>query len=39
MAQVDSDTIGCRIVVDGAVSAETILPEVTAGTSCPLKAA
>ena len=39
VAQGDSDRIGCRIVVDGVVKAETISHEVTAFTFCRLKAA
>ena len=39
MAQGDSDSIGCRFVVDGAVKAETIAREVDASTICLLKAA
>jgi len=38
-AQGDSDTIGCRIVVDGVVKAEKITDQVSAFTSCLLKAA
>ena len=39
VAQGDSDSIGCRIVVDGEVKAERILNEVNAFTFCALKAA
>ena len=39
MAQGDSDSIGCRIVVDGEVKAERISNEVNAFTFCALKAA
>jgi hypothetical protein len=38
-AQGDSDSIGCRITVDGVVKAEKITHEVSAFTSCLLKAA
>jgi Mycobacterium membrane protein len=38
-AQGDSDSIGCRIVVDGVVKAEKITNEVHAFTFCLLKAA
>jgi hypothetical protein len=38
-AQGDSDSIGCRITVDGVVKAEKIDHEVSAFTSCVLKAA
>jgi MmpS family membrane protein len=38
-AQGDSDTIGCRIVVDGVVKAEKTTDQVSAFTSCLLKAA
>ena len=38
-AQGDSDSIGCRIIVDGVVKAEKITHEVSAFTSCLLKAA
>jgi hypothetical protein len=38
-AQGDSDSIGCRIVVDGVVKAEKITDEVHAFTFCLLKAA
>ena len=39
VAQGDSDSIGCRIVVDGEVKAERISNEVSAFTFCQLKAA
>lgn len=39
VAQGDSDSIGCRIVVDGVVKAERITHEVSAFTFCVLKAA
>jgi hypothetical protein len=39
VAQGDSDSIGCRIVVDGKVKAERISNEVNAFTFCLLKAA
>lgn len=39
VAQGDSDTIGCRIVVDAEVKAERISNEVHAFTFCQLKAA
>ena len=39
MAQGDSDSIGCRIMVDGVVKAEKIAHEVNAFTFCLLKAA
>jgi Mycobacterium membrane protein len=39
VAQGDSDSIGCRIVVDGVVKAEKITNEVSAFTFCLLKAA
>jgi Mycobacterium membrane protein len=39
LAQGDSDSIGCRIVVDGVVKAEKISNEVNAFTFCLLKAA
>ena len=39
VAQGDSDSIGCRIVVDGEVKAERISNQVNAFTSCLLKAA
>jgi hypothetical protein len=38
-AQGDSDSIGCRIVIDGVVKAEKITDEVHAFTFCLLKAA
>jgi hypothetical protein len=38
VAQGDSDSIGCRIMVDGEVKAEKISNEVSAFTSCVLKA-
>ena len=38
-AQDDGDSIGCRIIVDGVVKAEKITHEVSAFTSCLLKAA
>jgi hypothetical protein len=38
-AQGDSDSIGCRIMVDGEVKAERISNEVNAFTFCLLKAA
>jgi hypothetical protein len=38
-AQGDSDSIGCRILVDGVVKSEKITHEVSAFTSCLLKAA
>lgn len=38
-AQGDSDTIGCRIVVDGVVKSEKIAHEIGAFTSCLLKSA
>ncbi|MGH3968143.1 MAG: MmpS family protein [Mycobacterium sp.] len=38
VAQGDSDSIGCRIVVDGQVKAERITNEVSAFTFCVLKA-
>jgi Mycobacterium membrane protein len=37
VAQGDSDSIGCRILVDGEVKAEQISNEVNAFTSCTLK--
>jgi hypothetical protein len=37
VAQGDSDSIGCRILVDGEVKAEQISNEVSAFTSCLLK--
>ncbi len=39
LAQGDSDSIGCRILVDGEVKAERISNQVNAFTSCTLKAA
>jgi len=39
LAQGDSDSIGCRIVVDGEVKAERISNQVNAFTYCTLKAA
>jgi Mycobacterium membrane protein len=39
VAQGDSDSIGCRIVVDGEIKAERISNEVNAFTFCLLKAA
>ncbi len=39
VAQGDSDSIGCRFVVDGVVKAETIAHEVDAPAVCPVKAA
>ncbi|OMC34098.1 hypothetical protein A5740_10690 [Mycobacterium sp. GA-1841] len=39
MAQGDSNTIGCRITVDGEVKAEKTSNQVNAFTSCLLKAA
>ena len=39
VARGDSHSIGCRIVVDGVVKAETISHEVNAATFCLLKAA
>ena len=36
-AQGDSDSLGCRIVLDGVVKAEKITHEVSAFTSCMLK--
>ncbi len=39
LAQGDSDSIGCRIMVDGEVKAEKISNQVNAFTSCLLKAA
>jgi Mycobacterium membrane protein len=38
VAQGDSDSIGCRIVMDGVVKAEKITHEVSAFTYCALKA-
>jgi len=37
VAQGDTDSIGCRILVDGEVKAERISNEVSAFTSCSLK--
>lgn len=37
VAQGDSDSLGCRIVVDGVVKAEKITHEVSAFTFCTLK--
>jgi hypothetical protein len=39
VAQGDSDSIGCRIVVDGVVKAARISHKVNAFTFCLLKAA
>lgn len=39
MAQGNSNSIGCRIIVDGEVKAERISNEVNAYTFCLLKAA
>jgi len=39
LAQGDSDSIGCRILVDGQVKAENISNQVHAFTSCILKSA
>jgi hypothetical protein len=39
MAQGDSDSIGCRILVDDEVKAEKISDQYNAFTSCLLKAA
>lgn len=39
VAQGDSDSIGCRILVDGEVKAERVSNEVNAFTFCLLKAA
>jgi hypothetical protein len=39
VAQGDSDSIGCRIVVDGVVKVARISHEVNAFTFCLLKAA
>jgi hypothetical protein len=39
VAQGDSDSIGCRILIDGEVKAERISNEVNAFTFCLLKAA
>jgi hypothetical protein len=36
-AQGDSDSIGCRILLDGVVKAEKVTNEVSAFTSCMLK--
>jgi hypothetical protein len=38
-AQGDSDSIGCRILVDGVVKSEKVTHEASAFTSCLLKAA
>jgi Mycobacterium membrane protein len=38
VAQGDSDSIGCRIVVDGVVKTEKIMHDVNAFTFCLLKA-
>ena len=38
VAQGDSDSIGCRILVDGVVKAEKVTNEVSAFTFCLLKA-
>ena len=38
VAQGDSESIGCRFVVDGVVKAETIAHEVGASTVCPMQA-
>lgn len=38
VAQGDSDSIGCRILIDGVVKAEKITHEVSAFTFCALKA-
>ena len=38
-AQGDSDSIGCRLIVDGVVKAEKVTHEVSAFVSCLLKAA
>lgn len=38
VAQGDSDTLGCRIVVDGVVKAEKVSHELNAFTSCMLTA-
>jgi hypothetical protein len=38
-AQGDSDSIGCRITIDGVVKAEKISEQVSAFASCVLKAA
>jgi Mycobacterium membrane protein len=39
MAQGDSDSIGCRIIVDGIIKAERISNEVNAYTYCLVKSA
>jgi hypothetical protein len=39
VAQGDSDSVGCRIVVNAVVKAETMSHEVNAFTFCLLKAA
>lgn len=39
MAQGDSDTIGCRILIDGEVKAENVSNQTNAFTSCTLKSA
>jgi hypothetical protein len=39
VAQSDSDSIGCRITVDGVVKSEKIMNEVQAFTFCNLKSA
>lgn len=39
VAQGDSDTLGCRITIDGVVKAERISNEVNAYTFCVVKAA
>jgi Mycobacterium membrane protein len=39
VAQGDSDSVGCRLAVDGVFNAETISHEVDACTVCLLKAA
>jgi hypothetical protein len=39
VAQGDSDSIGCRILVDGVVKAEKTMHEVEAFTFCQLKSA
>ena len=39
VAQGDSDSVGCRIVVNGVIKAETMSHEVNAFTFCLLKAA
>ncbi|MEE6176628.1 MmpS family protein [Mycobacterium sp. 050134] len=38
-AQGDSDSIGCRILIDGVVKSEKVTHQVSAFTSCMLKAA